>query len=158
MNVGSWLLWGFAATLLLTTLLSTSQGLRLTRLNIPYLLGTLLTADRDRARALGFALHFVNGFVFSFVYVAIFESLHAAGWWRGALLGVGHAAFVLAAAVPLLPVVHPRMASETDGPTAVRQIEPPGFLALHYGARTPISILVAHVAFGAVLGAFYQLR
>jgi hypothetical protein len=39
----------------------------------------------------------------------------------------------------------------------VRQLEPPGFLALHYGVRTPVSVLVAHVAFGSILGAFYSL-
>jgi len=38
----------------------------------------------------------------------------------------------------------------------VRQLEPPGFLGLHYGIQTPISIVLAHVAFGAVLGGFYH--
>jgi hypothetical protein len=38
-----------------------------------------------------------------------------------------------------------------------RLIEPPGFLALHYGRRTPISVVVAHVVFGLMLGAFYRL-
>jgi hypothetical protein len=47
------------------------------------------------------------------------------------------------------------MASETSGPTVVRGLEPPGFLALHYGLRTPISVFFAHVVFGVILGAFY---
>ena len=54
-----------------------------------------------------------------------------------------------------MPGVHPRMASELRGPTVARQLEPPGFLALNYGVRTPISVLIAHVAFGAMLGGFY---
>lgn len=49
----------------------------------------------------------------------------------------------------------PRMASEDHGPTVVRQLEPPGFLALNYGVRTPVSVVIAHLAFGAILGAFY---
>ena len=36
-----------------------------------------------------------------------------------------------------------------------RLLEPPGFLALHYGVRTPISVMVSHVVFGAMLGTFY---
>jgi hypothetical protein len=57
--------------------------------------------------------------------------------------------------MPALPGLHPRMASEHAGPVARRQLEPPGMFALHYGIQTPISILIAHVAFGVVLGGFY---
>jgi len=38
-----------------------------------------------------------------------------------------------------------------------RQLEPPGFLALNYGFQTPASVVVAHLIFGASLGAFYAL-
>ena len=41
--------------------------------------------------------------------------------------------------LPLIPGLHPRMASEYQGPTPTRQLEPPGFLALNYGRPTPIS-------------------
>jgi hypothetical protein len=64
--------------------------------------------------------------------------------------------FVLVAGVPLLPGLHPRMASGEHGPTPTRQLEPPGFMALNYGARTPISVLLAHMVYGAVLGTFYR--
>ena len=43
-------------------------------------------------------------------------------------------------------------------PTVARQLEPPGFLGLHYGIRTPISVLVAHTIFGVILGAFYVVK
>jgi len=61
-------------------------------------------------------------------------------------------------ALPVLPALHPRMANEQYGPTVVRQLEPPGFLGLHYGIRTPISVLAAHAIFGAILGAFYTIN
>lgn len=157
MNVTSWLLWGFAATLVLTTLLSASQGLRVTRMNIPYLLGTMVTPDRDRAKLLGTGMHLINGWLFSLLYVAAFHSWNAAGLWRGALIGLVHGAFVLVLGMPMLPALHPRMASEERGPTATRALEPPGFLATHYGVQTPISVIVAHVVFGGVLGVFYDL-
>jgi hypothetical protein len=49
------------------------------------------------------------------------------------------------------------MANEQYGPTVVGQLEPPGFLGLHYGVRTPVSVLLAHAVFGAIIGAFYTL-
>ena len=156
MNVGSWLLWGFASTLVLTTLMASSQGLGLTRMNIPYLLGTMFTADRDRAKALGVFVHVINGWLFSLVYVAAFHLWNGPSWWKGGLIGVVHAVFVLAAGMPTLPGLHPRMASETRGPTVVRQLEPPGFFGLNYGYRTPLSIVLGHIAFGVILGVFYR--
>lgn len=157
MNVGSWLLWGFIGTVVLTTLMAGSQGLRLTRMNLPYMLGTMFTPSRDRAKLIGFILHVMNGWAFSLLYVAAFHSLGLATWWLGGLIGFVHAAFVLTAGMRILPGLHPRMASEQQGPTVARQLEPPGFLALNYGVRTPISALVAHLVFGIILGAFYSL-
>ena len=68
-----------------------------------------------------------------------------------------HALIVLIAIMPLLPSVHPRMASEHRGPEPTRQLEPPGFMALNYGRQTPLITVAAHLLYGAVLGAFYKL-
>ena len=46
--------------MVLTTLLAGSQGVGLTRMNIPYILGTMFTANRDRAKVLGVGLHIVT--------------------------------------------------------------------------------------------------
>jgi len=54
MNWGGWLLWGFVGTVVLTAMMAGSQGMRLTRMNLPYMLGTMFTADRDRALSSGF--------------------------------------------------------------------------------------------------------
>jgi hypothetical protein len=63
---------------------------------------------------------------------------------------------VVVALLPLLPGLHPRMASEHRGPEPTRALEPPGFLGLNYGHRTPLIALLAHVMYGAILGAFYR--
>jgi uncharacterized membrane protein YagU involved in acid resistance len=158
MNWLSWLLWGFVGTVVLTAILGGSQGLGLTRMNLPYMLGTMITPNRDRAKWIGALIHFANGWVFSLVYVAAFHAWDMATWWLGALTGLVHASFVLTVLMPVLPGMHPRMANEQYGPTVVRQLEPPGFLALHYGIQTPISVVIAHLVFGAVLGTFYSFR
>lgn len=152
------MLWGFAGTVVLTSILAGSQGIGLTRMNIPYLLGTIFTPSRDKAKFIGFFLHFANGWMFSLVYVAAFHALGKATWWWGALIGLVQAIFVLTMLMPIFPAMHPRMANEQYGPTVVRQLEPPGFLGLHYGIRTPISVVIAHVVFGAILGGFYTIK
>jgi hypothetical protein len=157
MNLPSIALWGFIATIVLTTTLAASQWLGWTRMGIPFMLGTMFTPDRALAAWLGFMVHFVNGWVFAFIYALVFQNLQLATWWLGAIGGFLHAVFVLLVIIPLLPAIHPRMASEDRGPTPTRQLQPPGFLALHYGRRTPIVSLAAHIAYGAVLGAFYRL-
>jgi hypothetical protein len=157
MNWTGWLLWGFLANILLTIINATTQGLGLTRMNLPYMLGTMFTPNRDRARLYGFFVHLGVGWLISLLYVLIFEALGAASWWRGMIIGVCHALFVLVVATSLLPGLHPRMASEQHGPEAQNMLEPPGFLALHYGRSTPLVILVSHAIFGAFLGALYRL-
>jgi uncharacterized membrane protein YagU involved in acid resistance len=154
-NIGSWLVWGLGATVILTTLMAGAQAMGVTRMGLPYLLGSMLVPDRDRARAAGIGIHLVNGWIFSLAYVGIF---HAAGIftpWFGATVGLLHGLFVVAVVLPALPGIHPRMASPTAGPTALRALEPPGPFGLHYGVRTPVVTVLAHVAFGLVLGALY---
>jgi hypothetical protein len=156
MNKRGWTLWGFVGTVVLTGLMSGSQALGLTRMNIPFMLGTMATPNRDRAKVIGFGMHFVNGWIFASVYAAAFQSWRRATWWLGAAIGMVHGLFVLVAAMPLLPTFHPRMATEEQGPTPTRQLEPPGVLALNYGKRTPVFVLLAHVLYGSLLGAFYR--
>jgi hypothetical protein len=145
---------GFIGTLVLTTGLRAATELRLTRIDLPFLLGTVFTADRTRARALGYALHFFFGLLFAGVYYLIFEAVDQAGWWLGALFGVVHALFAGTALVGvLLPVVHPRMGTLFSAADSAPLLEPPGFLLRNYGTRTPTVMLVTHIIYGAIVGA-----
>lgn len=157
MNIGSILLWGFVATVALTTLMALSHGLGWTRISIPFLLGTMLTPNRDHALVVGVAFHTLNGWAFAFLYAAIFESLHRTAWWLGSGIGLGHALFVLAVGMPLLPGIHRHMVSEYYGPTPNRRLQPPGFMALNYGRQTPVVTVVAHLLYGAIIGGFYDI-
>lgn len=154
MNWQNWLFWGVAATLSQTLFEGCSQGLRLTRMSLPFLVGTIFTSRRSKAKLFGFALHLFNGLLFTLVYIVAFHYLGGPTWWRGGLLGVAQATFVLAVGMTYIPEFHPRMASERYGPSAAKILEPPGFLALNYGPRTPISILLSHIVFGVVIGSF----
>src|SRR5919205_1247156 len=97
---GSWLLAGFVATVVLTTIEAGSQQARLSRMSIPYLLGSMLTEGREKAKWVGFLIHLVNGEIFALVYIALFH-FWGGGVWRGLLIGLAHAAVVLLVVVPL---------------------------------------------------------
>jgi hypothetical protein len=145
--------WGFVATSALSIVLQGSQGLGLSRLSLPFLIGTLFTGNRDRASIYGFAFYIVGGWIFAFMYYLVFSSVHISHWWFGALIGAVHGLMLLVVILPILPHMHPRIATEFDGPTALRRLEPPGFMGLNYGRSTPFSTVVGHMIYGAILGA-----
>jgi hypothetical protein len=156
MNVPAILLWGVVATIVLTTVEAGARGLGWSRMSLPFLVGTAFTPNRDRADLIGLGVHALNGVLFAFVYALVFEALGAANVVLGALMGLMHGLFILAAVMPLLPSLHPRMADETYGPTPTRMLQPAGFFALHYGRATGVVVLVAHMLYGAILGGLYQ--
>jgi hypothetical protein len=153
-----WALFGLVATSALTAVMITAQLGGLTRLDLPLVLGTLVTEDPDRARAAGFLIHLVVGQVFALGYAAVFALLHRATWWLGGLLGLLHVAIALMVLLPVLPGLHPRMASHRAGPASRAVLEPPGLLALNYGVQTPAVAVAAHLVYGIVLGVLLEVR
>jgi len=153
-------LWGTLAgavvgTIVLTSALRVSQAAGWTRMDIPLLLGTVFTDDRDRATVIGVAVHFLNGLLFALGYYAIFRAVDQAGWLFGAALGVVHGALAGGVLVTLLlPAVHPRMGTPWSDAEETPLLEPPGFLLVNYGRRTALWTLIGHVAFGAIVGGF----
>jgi hypothetical protein len=148
----------FVGTLVLTTVLRAASELRLTRVDLPFLLGTMITPNRARAKALGYLAHFGFGFVFAAGHYAVFVALDRAGWLLGAGFGLLHGVFAATALVNvLLPVVHPRMGGPLTSLESGALVEPPGFLMLNYGRGTPVVTLLAHIAYGSVVGGFTAL-
>ena len=146
---------GFVGTVLLTSGLRVAQEVGWTRMDIPLLLGTMFSEDRDRATVIGVAVHFLNGLLFALGYYAIFSAVDQAGWLFGATLGVVHAALAGGLLVTLvLPAVHPRMGTPWSDSEETPLLEPPGFLLVNYGRRTALWTLIGHVAFGAIVGGF----
>ena len=152
MDWGGWVIFGLIATAALTAVLLGAQLAGFTRLDLPLMLGSIVVADPDRARVAGFLIHLVNGQCFALGYAAVFAATGEASWWAGGLLGVLNGAVALLVIVPLLPGIHPRMASERAGLSSGPALEPPGLLGLNYGRETPVVTMLAHVAFGIALG------
>lgn len=149
---------GFVGTIVLTTGLRLGQETGLTRMDIPLLLGTMFSTDRARANTIGYALHFLNGLIFSAAYAAVFLAVGRAGWLFGGALGLAHAAFAGVALVNvLLPSVHPHMGKPWSDARDTPILEQPGFMLRNYGRHTATVTVVAHVAYGAIVGGFAGL-
>ena len=155
MSIWAALAGGFVGTLVLTTALRAANAFNLTRIDLPFLLGTAFTSDRTRAKALGYGAHFVNGQIFALLYYAVFVAIGHSSWWLGGVFGLVHGLFAATALVNiLLPLVHPRMGTPQTSAPHVALLEPPGFLMLNYGRGTLIATLLAHIAYGAFVGGF----
>ncbi|HEX8770138.1 MAG TPA: hypothetical protein VF711_05145, partial [Acidimicrobiales bacterium] len=90
MDWAGWALFGLLATTALTAVMIAAQLAGLSRLDLPLILGTLVTEDPDRARVAGFVIHLGIGQGFALGYAASFALLGQAGWCLGGLLGLLH--------------------------------------------------------------------
>jgi hypothetical protein len=149
---------GFVGTIVLTTGSRLAQELGWTRMDIPLLLGTAFTSDRNRAMVIGYAIHFANGILFSLLYGLVFEAIGRAGLLLGLALGFVHGAFAGGALLNvLLPAVHPRMGAPWTDAREAPILEPPGFLLSNYGRSTMLLTGLLHLVYGALVGVFATL-
>ena len=150
MDWAGWALFGLLATAILTAVMIAAQLAGLTRLDLPLMLGTLVTEDPDRARVAGFFIHLGVGRGFALGYAAAFALLDRATWWLGRAARAparrrradGPRPAAARASTPAWP-------RSRAGPASVPPLlEPPGLLGLNYGAQTPAVAIVAHLAYG----------
>lgn len=158
MDWAGWALFGLLATTGLTALMIAAQLGGLSRLDLPLILGAMVTPDPDRARAAGFFIHLAAGQCFALGYAACFALFGHATWWIGGLLGLFHGGVALTVILPMLVGVHPRMASNRAGPRSVAVLEPPGLVGLNYGPQTPLVTIAAHITYGVALGSLLSVR
>lgn len=138
---------GLAGALGLTVVMAVGTALRMARLNFPMLLGSMLQPPGPRALLIGLIWHLVNGIIFAALYAL---SLGLAGiqpdW--GVILALGVFHFAIAGLLLwLIGRVHPR----------IRQghMPAPRSFGTRYGARGVILLLLAHVAYAAIVAAAF---
>lgn len=153
MDVTSALAGGFLGAVVLALLLETAARFGLTRLGLALLLGSLASRDLPRARAAGLTLLVVGWTCFGLVYAWALDALGASNAAGGAALGAVHGVLMTVLVVPVaLPLLHPRMTVRAG--RAGSRIESPGALARRYGPWSTPVLVLAHAAYGAVVGAF----
>jgi hypothetical protein len=149
---------GVIGTLVLASSLRLGSALGWTRIDLPFLLGSMITSSHSSAAPVGYAIQSVVGLAFSLVYYGIFAAVDLAGFAFGAALGLAHGLFTATVLVnAFLPAVHPRLGSGSTDASRAPLLALPGFLLLHYGRRTPVITVAAHVAYGCIVGAFVEI-
>jgi len=144
---------GLLGTVVMTTILRAASELGLTRMDLPFLLGTAVTDNRRRARIYGHLAHFALGLLFAVGYAFVFDATGRAGWAIGMGIGVVHASFVATTLVNvILPIIHSRIGTPETGADEVALLEAPGFMMLNYGRSTFLVTLLGHMAYGATVG------
>ena len=155
----AWAFWGLVASAAMATMLEGARLGGISRMSMPFLFGTFVVGGRRRAIIVGYILYLAGGWVFALVYALLLGSFALGSVWAyagiGLVLGLAHGAFLIAVFLPLLPFVHPRLASGYDGPAALTRIEPPGSFGLNYGRATPAVTVGAQAAYGFVMGLGY---
>lgn len=147
-------LWGLIATVVMTTVLEGAQLVGVTRLSLPFLFGTFVTGSRRMAQVWGYVLYIAGGWLFAIFYALILEATWRT-WWVGLIAGLFHGAFLVTVFLTVLTQVHPRIATQYDGPSARRRLEPPGPFGLNYGRTTPASTVLAQGLYGLIFGIGY---
>ncbi len=147
---------GGVGTAVMTVFMQMGAAMGMTQMNMPLMLGSMLTSDRRRATVFGWMLHALNGLVFGLLYALVFWAVDPASlssaWWIGLLVGAGHGLVALAA-MPVMSAMHPRVHSGGVAPAGTGVALPQfGLGGRGFGAGTPVGILMGHLVFGLVWG------
>ncbi len=156
---GAWAVWALIGSAVMASLLEGAQLAGLSRLSLPFLMGTVVTDDRRRAMVLGYLFYLCGGWLFGLLYALVLGSFPGLPLWAyvlgGLAMGLMHGGFLVTVFLPLLPVIHPRLTSDYDGPEALTRIEPPGPFGVNYGLATPAIAVVAQAIYGIIIGLGY---
>lgn len=174
--------WGYRRGGGMTMVTRMSLAARITSMQMPLILGSMVSGDPARARKIGMVMHFVNALIFGLIYGAVWFGLAltstnpAFGVWVGAVFGAVHG-IVVAVMMPMIARMHPRAVE--PAPQRVRAVErvpvgvggggggagmPVGEVRLSadfgvggssFGKLSPAGLLMAHVIFGAIWGVVF---
>ena len=158
MDWAGWALFGLLATTALTAVMIAAQLAGLTRLDLPLILGTLVTGTPTGPGSPGSSSTWSSVRSSPSATPRVFALLDQATWWLGGLLGLLHVAVALTVLVPLLAGVHPRMASHRAGPATPPCWSRRACSASTTAPRRPLVAIAAHLVYGIALGAAPQAR
>jgi hypothetical protein len=154
MNVGTAVLAGLVATIVMTLVMSAANGMGMVKMDMPMMLGTMVVEAGGVARLIGFGVHLMMGVIFALIYAAVWSGTRIApNAATGLLFGLVHG-LVAGMAMGAMPMMHPRM-SATASPDG-KTVPVPGMFALRHGLRGAAGVLMLHLVYGLVMGLIYQ--
>lgn len=141
------ILGGFLGTVAFTVLVYMAPMMGLPPMDLPTLLGAMFTTNMSLAFAIGLVMHFLFGSAILAMAYSFFvaNALPGPSWLKGVIYGVGVWLVAMAVLMPMVGIVHPLVASG--------MMKAPGFFLGSMGPMAAVGSLIAHLAYGALLGA-----
>lgn len=155
---------GFVGTLVMTVMMKLAAAAGMTHMPPMELIsGAMVSGDDEQAKRVGYLIHWVmmGTVLFGLGYAAAFTVLGSAAWPVGLALGVAHGVVVGLVFMPLMPSMHPRMSAAGRGESSVSihggelHLSSPGLFGAHWGAVTPVGLLMGHAVYGLVVALVY---
>ncbi len=141
-SFGKALLAGFVGWVVMTIVLLMAPLMGVPKMSIPAMLGGMFGLN---SIALGWVMHLMIGLVFGIVYAYWLEPhLTGPGWFKGLKFSLIPWIVLMVIVAPMMPMVDPMI-----------RAMPPGFFFANMGLMATMGTLVAHLAYGVVLGAMY---
>ena len=152
-QIGPALVAGFVGTIAMTAVMMMGRARGMTSMDMPLMIGGMLTGDESKARRLGMIVHvlMMGSVVFGTVYGLLFTALDSDAALTGLVIGVVHGLVFGLMVLPMMPALHPRMKVSANG----FHLEKPGMLGVSYGKGTGVGIVMAHAVYGLVVALVY---
>ncbi len=146
MNILSAAIAGFVATIVFTMILMMAPKMRMPKMDIVSLLGSMFSAKSNPV--LGWTIHLMMGVVFALVYAFIWSlGFGAATWGIGLIFGVVHW-LIVGMIMGMIPMLHVGIKSGV--------VKAPGlWMTNNGGVMAFMGGLVGHAIFGAVTALVY---
>ncbi len=128
-------------------------GVGMTRMNFLPMLGSMVAPSSPTSTqyGIGLMIHAMMSAAFGLVHAGFLTAFNSttvgAVTGEGLLLGAIHGLIILVAMPMMLTMAHPLVKNG--------ELAQPGFALTGYGSMTPLGSLMAHVAFGVLVGAVY---
>ena len=114
--------------------------IRLPKMDVISLLGSLATTSKQAAATMGGAIHFTMGILFALLYAALWSiGIGSATWWWGLVFGAIHGILVVLL-LALLMRMYPHLPQLLGGPL------------------TMVAMLINHMAYGLVVALVYSAQ
>ena len=120
------------------------------KMNLLYLLGTMMFRQRVMAYMAGLLMHGIMSVSFALAHVGVYQAFdldsNLVAW--GLLFGFVHY-LVVGMALGMMPMMHPRIQAG--------DLQAPGAYALAYPMLTTAGFLMLHLLFGGLVGGLYDV-
>ncbi len=116
-QIGPALLGGLVGTVAMSAVMMAGRGMGMTRMDMPLMIGGMVTADETKARRLGLAIHILmmGTVVFGIAYGLLFAAFDSDTALTGLLIGAIHGLLFGLMVLPMMGSIHPRMRATSVG-------------------------------------------